>query len=175
MYRLREIERQDVPVINRWRADPEIMATLGATFRFISLDVDEQWYDRSLQNRAANVRCMILEDGEAIGIISLTGIDPVCRSAELSLMIGAKERQNLGAGSFAVREMLRHGFLNLNLHRIMLTVLESNLRARRVYEKAGFVPEGTLRDANYKQGSYENALVYSMLREEYDRITPPKP
>ena len=81
-------------------------------------------------------------------------------------MLG-KENQSRGAGSFAVKEMLRHGFYNLNLQRIELEVLEENSRAIHVYEKCGFRLEGKKRNAVFKQGEFKNVLLYSVLRQEF--------
>jgi len=50
--------------------------------------------------------------------------------------------------------MSRYGFEELNLNRIWLRVYDTNPRARKAYEKAGFVYEGTLRQAEYKHGRY---------------------
>ena len=63
--------------------------------------------------------------------------------------------------------MLEHAFYNLNLQRIELTVLEDNVRARVLYEKAGFVQEGFKRKSKYKNGKFVNTLLYSILKDEY--------
>jgi RimJ/RimL family protein N-acetyltransferase len=46
-------------------------------------------------------------------------------------------------------------------------VYETNPRAIRAYEKAGFVLEGRQRQAEIKNGKYIDVLVMSLLREEY--------
>ena len=40
MITLRELSREDLPVINRWRQDPVVSDGVGAPRRFIGLDVD---------------------------------------------------------------------------------------------------------------------------------------
>jgi RimJ/RimL family protein N-acetyltransferase len=56
----------------------------------------------------------------------------------------------------------------LNLHRLFLRVYADNVRAVRSYEKAGFVLEGRLREAVYKFGRYDDVLIMSVLRSEWD-------
>lgn len=169
MYKLRELARGDIPEINRWRNDPDLIGCLGAPFRFINRDVDEKWYDGYLAGRKNAVRCSILNDNDQlIGLISLVSIDDVHRSAEIHIMIGSSDDRNAGAGTFAVRTMLDHAFLNLNLHRVELSVLATNERAIRFYEKLGFVREGTKRKAKFKKGQYVDLLIYAILREEYE-------
>lgn len=51
MFRLRELERKDLPIINRWRNDAELIALLDAPFRYINLDVDMKWFDGYMSNR----------------------------------------------------------------------------------------------------------------------------
>jgi RimJ/RimL family protein N-acetyltransferase len=98
----------------------------------------------------------------------LTGIDPVHRRAEFHLLIGRRDLHGRGLGTEATRLMLRHGFHDLNLHRVFLTVLSSNAAAIRVYEKVGFSREGIAREAAYKCGRYEDLVQMAMLRHEFD-------
>jgi RimJ/RimL family protein N-acetyltransferase len=66
-----------------------------------------------------------------------------------------------------MRLLLRHGFKTLNLNRICLRVYETNLGGIRAYEKAGFVHEGRFRQAEYRDGSYIDVLLMSVLQSEY--------
>ncbi|WP_197372312.1 GNAT family N-acetyltransferase, partial [Streptomyces clavuligerus] len=51
--------------------------------------------------------------------------------------------------------------------RISLEVYAFNPRARRAYEKAGFVAEGVLRDALLWEGERVDATVMSILAPEW--------
>jgi RimJ/RimL family protein N-acetyltransferase len=168
---LRELSRADIPTVNAWRQDRLLTDPLGAPPRHISLDVDLAWFDEYLKNRATSVRCMIMlaDDPAPAGIVSLTGIHPVYGSAEFHMMVGRRDVQGQGIGTAATRAMLRHGFQDLNLHRIHLSVLASNAAAIRVYEKAGFTLEGRGREAAYKNGRYEDVLVMAVLKPEFER------
>lgn len=170
MYKLRELERADMTTVNKWRNDPDLIACLGAPFRYINIDVDEAWYENYLRSRATAVRCAIVDDAnekKILGIISLTGVDSVNRSAELHIMIGEAQDRGKGLGLFAVRSIVEHGFLNMNLNRIEVSLLETNLAAQKLYEKAGFKLEGLRRCSNYKNGHYVSALIMGLLKDEY--------
>lgn len=169
MYRLRELDAKDIPAINQWRNDPELISLLGAPFRYINQRVDEKWFEGYMANRNSTVRCSIVEESqdEILGLISLTSIDQLNQSAELHIMIGNQDNQGRGMGTFAVREMLYHAFCNLNLHRVELTVMAHNLRAQHLYEKVGFVREGIKRKARYKNGTFIDVYCYAILKEEY--------
>lgn len=169
MFQLRELERRDLPEINKWRNNPELIRLLGAPFRFINLEVDIRWFENYMGNRGNAVRCAIVETGkdEILGLVSLVSIDYLNGSAEFHIMIGDTENQGKGIGTFAVNEMLHHAFYNLNLHRVELTVLNENERAKHLYEKCGFHLEGCKRKARYKDGQYSDVLLYSILKSEF--------
>lgn len=169
---MRELERRDLCIINQWRNDPELIGNLGAPFRYINSSVDEAWFEHYLSNREHAVRCAITDETDRIiGLVSLVSIDSINQSCEFHIMIGEKNNQNKGAGSFAVREMLHHAFMNLNMNRVELSVLEENLRAIHLYEKSGFVFEGKKRQSKFKNGSFHNVLIYSMIKSDYcDRL-----
>lgn len=169
MYKLRELERKDLAVVNTWRNNHELIEQLGAPFRYINLEVDQKWFDSYMNSRNNQVRCAIVEENEdtILGMVSLVSINQINQSAEFHIMIGDESNQGKGIGTFAVKEMLNHAFYNMNLNRVELTVLESNKRAIHLYEKNGFVYEGCKRKTRFKGGKFVNMLMYSILREEY--------
>ncbi len=171
MYRLRELERTDLAEINRWRNDPELICCLGAPFRYISPDVDMKWYDDYMARRGNAIRCAVTraENQDILCLVSLTDIDYISQSAQFHIMVGSEINRGKGIGTFAVHTMLRHAFANMNLRRVELSVLEDNQRARALYEKAGFVYEGTKREAVYKNGGFQNLRIYSLLKDEFEK------
>lgn len=168
-YYLREISREDIPTINSWRNDPEIIENLGSPFRYVTKEVDDVWFSSYLGSRNSNIRLAIVEveRKKLIGATYLTGIDWVCRSAEFSIWIGASESQGKGAGRFATLGTLEHAFNNMGLHRVHLTVLSENLRARNLYKSIGFSEEGILRQAVFKKGEYKDMIAMSILSYEF--------
>jgi RimJ/RimL family protein N-acetyltransferase len=166
--RLRELIREDLPILNEWRNDREVVDGLGASFAFIGPEVDAAWFNSYLASRDRNIRLAILGDSdELIGCVYLLDICWVSRSAEFAIMIGRKDYWSRGVGSLATRAMLSHAFRDRQLNRVWLNVLRSNERARRLYERVGFMKEGTLRSAAYKNGRYVDVDVMSILACEF--------
>jgi RimJ/RimL family protein N-acetyltransferase len=139
MIYLREITEKDIEVINIWRNDLNLIDLLGANFRYINIETDREWFNNYMRNRLNQVRCSIClkENDELVGLVSLTSIDNLNKQAEFHIMIGNDEHQNKGYGKFAIKEMLKHAFNNLNLNRVYLYVLSNNLRAINAYSKTG--------------------------------------
>ena len=94
-------------------------------------------------------------------------IDHRNRATEFGIMIGEKSYWNQGYGNEAVRLLLKLGFETMNLNRVFLRVFETNPRAIRAYEKAGFKREGRQRQGEWQNGRYIDVLVMSVLREEW--------
>lgn len=169
IYFLREISKKDIPFINAWRNDRGVIDSLGSPFRFIATEVDEAWFSSYLSNRSNNVR-LVIEDGEAnrpIGAVYLVNIDWIARSGEFAIWVGDTASQGRGAGSFATRAMLHHAFNDLGLNRVHLTVLLDNVRAINLYKKNGFLEEGRLRQAIYKNGEFLDLVQMSILSKDY--------
>lgn len=132
MYQLRELTKEDMRIVNQWRNDPELIACLGAPFRFINQDVDDAWFQSYMQSRGKAVRCAVVEEANPetiLGMVSLVDINNINRSASFHIMIGKPDNRGKGMGTFAVTAMLKHAFFNLNLRRVELGVLETNAAA----------------------------------------------
>ena len=54
------------------------------------------------------------------------------------------------------------------MHMVYLEVLESNDRAIHVYERLGFRIDGRLRQRIFRNGTYEDSILMSLLRSEYE-------
>lgn len=168
---LRPFEPSDAELYRRWRADAEPMALAG-------------WHDRaplSLAQVASRIARLTEEQGKdhytfviclaaderPIGEVMLADLDRVNGSAQLGIFIGEAGEWGKGYGTDAVRAIVDFGFAELRLERIWLNVWTENPRARRAYEKAGFVHEGTLRHDRYEHGQFTDGHVMSILRGEW--------
>ncbi len=109
-------------------------------------------------------------DGRLIGTCSAFEIDARDRRCMIGWKIGARGMRGKGYGSDMIRVFLRYLFHERNLMRVDLGVFAFNESAVHLYEKLGFVREGTLRDDILSRGRYWDTYLYSMLRREYDAL-----
>lgn len=87
----------------------------------------------------------------------------------LTLRVLAVWEPGQGAGHFAMHYLLKRAFLEYNVHRVFLEVMESNLRARSLYESFGFKLEGVYREGyRDRAGVYHNLAAYGLLSNDYD-------
>jgi RimJ/RimL family protein N-acetyltransferase len=162
---LRPAEKTDLSTFVRWFADAEMSSFLGMRAP-LSEAMEEQWFARMVEMQGKEhyhfVMCR-LEDSQPIGTVSLFRIDHVSGSAGIGISIGEKSLWGKGYGTDAMFAIVDFGFGQLRLERIWLEVFDYNVRARRSYEKAGFVVEGTMRHANYRAGKYHDVMLMSIL------------
>jgi len=69
--------------------------------------------------------------------------------------------------SEALRRVLSFTCEELELHRIWAGTDPRNLASCRLLERNGFVREGVLRQATYRDDGWVDTAIYSLLREEY--------
>lgn len=166
---LRPAERSDLELFVRWFADGEMTRHLMARAPF-SMAMEEKWFERMVERQGVTdyhfVICM-LADGRPIGTVGLHNLDLENGSAAYGISIGEKAEWDKGYGTEALAAISDFGFGQLRLERIWLEVYAPNARARRSYEKAGFVVEGTLRRSHFQDGEHLDVLMMSQLREEW--------
>ena len=171
---MRAIERSDIPRFVRWLNDPDVTRFLLISSP-LSSAMEENWFEEQLKVPPSEGQVLAIEvqAGEEwihIGNTGLHNVDAINRNAEFGIFIGETGYHNKGLGTAATRLTLKHGFDNLNLNRIYLYVYENNPRAIKAYETAGFVREGMLRQAVFKNGRYLDLMVMSVLRSEWTNL-----
>ena len=171
--RLRAIEREDIPTFVRWLNDREVTQFLLVNSPF-SKAMEEKWFEGQFGNpphegQVLAIEARVGEDWLHIGNSGIHRVNPINRSAEFGILIGEKSYWNQGFGREATELTLQHGFDDLNLHRIFLRVYENNTRAIACYKAAGFVQEGVLREAIFKNGRYINEVEMGILQPEWNK------
>lgn len=95
-------------------------------------------------------------------MINRTGISHV--------LIGEKSYWGKGYAGEALKMLLDYVFNERGLHRIMALVLESNIQSVKMLVKLGYRQEGVLRHSVYKNGRYNNQVILSILKEDFDMV-----
>ncbi|MEN8240950.1 MAG: GNAT family protein [Chloroflexota bacterium] len=168
--RLRAPEKEDLPRFVAWLNDPEVRENLSM-YLPLSMAQEEQWFEKMLK-QPPETQPLVIEvqekdDWIPIGNMGVFDHQKISHSGELGIMIGNKAYWNKGFGTRSIQLMLRHCFETLNLNRVSLIVFQTNPRAIRCYEKVGFVHEGKMREAHYKNGKYIDVLMMSVLASEW--------
>lgn len=164
---LREFRLTDKESIMAWVNDPEVVGTLSDRFLLPRTEPQiETWIKTLTEKETDREAHFVIADSKTlayIGQIDFHVIDWKNRSARIGLVVGTPGNRGKGYGSEALNTLVDYGFRFMNLHRMDLLVREDNLSARRCYEKCGFVEEGRMREAIFRDGRYLDMIVMSIL------------
>lgn len=154
----------DGPVLLRWMNDPAIAAANGCWRPTDGMDF-AAWF-QAVGKDSGRVTLAVRPVGDArlAGYLSIMGIHPVFRAAEMGLTIGERAERGRGWGREAMRLGLDYCWDALNLERVTLRVYGDNPAALRCYAAAGFAVEGVLRSAAYLAGRRVDVTLMGAVR-----------
>lgn len=169
---LRPFVDADFPAIREALRDPEVVRLTGS--RPIVWDEPteqrlREWY-RSRADQSDRLDLAVEEraTGQWVGEVVLNEWDPDRRSCNFRTMFGPRGRDR-GLGTEAVRLLVGYGFAELGLRRIALEVYAINPRARRTYDKVGFVAEDVLRNVLRTPEGWADATVMAIEADGWQR------
>jgi RimJ/RimL family protein N-acetyltransferase len=167
---LRAVERHDVPLLHRWFNDPVVMDGWGwsapaRSIQYVAGQV-EDWLAR--ETAFDRPEALIAESlaGDPIGLIIARVDRSEARSVELSLLVDA-DHWGQGIGMDMMQTILDACFGGWGVHRIGVRVEEGNERALALYRRLGFVDEGRLRQAAFRDGRHTDLLLFGQLAAEW--------
>ena len=103
-------------------------------------------------------------NGEAIGGIGIHPQTDVHRkNAELGYWL-AEPFWGKGIITNAIKEITAFGFKTYDINRIFAGSFGSNIGSQRVLEKAGFILEAQFEKTYFKNGEFEDELIYAVRR-----------
>lgn len=147
--------------------DPDVNRLTG-THTTHSLEELERWYaSRAGHDDRLDLAIVERATGETVGEVVVNDLDVHNRSCGFRIALFGRRFFGRGLGTEASRMVLAHAFETVGLHRIALEVYAFNPRARRVYEKIGFVHEGVQRQALHWQGDWIDAHSMAILAHEW--------
>jgi len=174
----RAVEEFDLQTLHTMRQDEEINDSLFTLYP-ISMFSQKEWLKNMLSNSTSKVfmvdyiekkqnhvewqtNTVDSESRYTIGCVRLNNIDFINRKVEVGADI-IKLHRGKGLGKKVYSALLKHCFEQMGVHQVYLYVLEKNERAIKCYESVGFKKVSVLQDWVWKNGSYQNVVLYSVL------------
>lgn len=162
---LRPICAEDVSLIVQWKSD-QFIKTMALSSSVL-IDVQEQSRDIEHAIAAKDQIYYIIclkSDKRPIGYIRINLTDDEGKMAWLRFALGAcREQGYMKESLIAFIEYL----FNIGIVRIDAEVYQSNIRSQRLMESIGFCIEGRKREARFNGQSYEDVIVYGLLKKEW--------
>lgn len=168
---LRSLDRPDLAAMAEWLNDNEVTRLLFMGLWPSNLELlTAQWERDRQSSEEVTFAVCDAKTNAFVGTTGLYRIQWVMRTAEFRVFLGDKTAWNRGIGTECATLMACYGFEKLNLNKVWLGVNSENIGGVRAYEKAGFVHEGILRQEQYRNFRYYDAIRMSMLRSEYEKL-----
>jgi len=164
---LRLLEADDLPKRVDWVNDEEIRENLMFDWP-LSIARTEKWYQNQLLDKTkVNFSIIYKETGQLIGMTGLLNISLRHRRAQFYMTIGEKQFWGKRIPDENIPLVLEYAFFELGLNKVYLYTINRNERARHVYLRNGFKPEGLLREHYFCVGKLQDLHVYSILKKEW--------
>jgi len=141
--RLRPLEEDDLRRIYDWQRDPALYDHLVGDRREVAWEEARAWMRRHWLHQEPDHRYALCADGVMVGCVYLLAVDGAAGVLEFHVFIGDGAARGNGIGRAALAEALRIAFDALDAVEVRLEVLETNDRARRIYDDAGFRETGS--------------------------------
>jgi RimJ/RimL family protein N-acetyltransferase len=163
---LSEIESSDAALFIRVMDDEEVRV-LARSRRDVMNDGNVVKMLENLQRREEGFVVHRRDDGSAIGYALILDRDEYNREASLAISIAGEENRAKGFGRDAMRLLLKHAFIDLNLESVYLSAYEYNRRALGLYESMGFKPVGRRRHSRIIGNKIYDEIILDMIAAEY--------
>jgi RimJ/RimL family protein N-acetyltransferase len=145
------------PELQRWTSVP-VPYEAGHAEEYVTRISPQGWHTGT----AAQFAVLDATTAALLGSTSLMSIDREAATAEVGFWC-VEQARGRGVMTEAVGAVCRWGFGALGLQRITWLAHVGNAASRRVAEKAGFVPEGTLRSFLVARGQRHDAWIAGLL------------
>jgi len=106
---------------------------------------------------------------DLIGLVDLHHINSFHRKASVGYWL-CQSGQGKGIMTYAVKNIVDYGFNEFQLNRIDIMVDENNLSSLKIPKRLNFRQEGILREFISFEDTFQNTVVFSMLRSEWDVV-----
>jgi len=164
---LRPVEPEDAKFLSKGENDPAVRESLFLALP-VSLTNEQEKVDQYIKSKDAIVLIIIeKETNKPVGQSAFFRIDYISRAAVFYIAILDPAHWSKGYGSEATQLMVEYAFNTLNLNRIQLHVCAENSAAIKIYERVGFIKEGVLRKAMFRNGNYVDFWVMGILKRDW--------
>ncbi|WP_426059003.1 GNAT family N-acetyltransferase [Hymenobacter sp. B1770] len=160
---------ENVVSFYRWVRDKQVIEYSLSAFAALHNEEEiDRWYAATLQDaKSINLGIYLQQTKELIGYAGLANLSTLNQSGEYFILLGEKACWGQGIGTEVTRQVLALGFTVHCLNRIMLTVSEPNVTGLKAYTKSGFVVEGRLRKACFRNNEFHDKILMSVLKSEW--------
>lgn len=164
---LRQFAESDLEHVYKGLSDPEIIKYYGVSYQTLDDTKEQMKYFADLENEGKGIWWAVCSSDNKTfyGAGGLNSLSQEHKKAEIGFWL-LKEFWGQGIMKEAMPLICRHGFDNLELHRIEGFVETDNLNCKKTMKKLDFNLEGTMKDCEIKNGKFISLHLYAKLKNE---------
>lgn len=168
--KLRALELSDAATLFEIAGDPTVSMDLGKWELPHSLKAHEDWIAQQASQPDV-LRLAILDSNDlVVGITGFSDINLRDSHAEHFIKVSS-EAAGRGIGSDAIKTCCAYAFSVLGLHKVLARILVFNEASLKAYAgNCGFRVEGTERDHVFRGNRFHDAVLVSLLRDEFFKL-----
>ncbi len=163
---LRPLTEEDTQMVVSWRNSKRVMDNF--IYRTpLTYESHLKWFREKVET--GEVVDFIVCDKEndmPLGCVYLQHFEKENRKAEIGIFLGEDRAFGRGIGKEACRLMVKYGFEELKLHKIISRVLSFNEASVKTHEAAGFVKEALFKDDVFVEGKYLDVIFLGVINPE---------
>lgn len=163
---IRPIEASDLASVFEGLSHPEVIRYYGVSYTSLEATKSQMdWYQK-LVSEQSGIWWAICgrETLNFYGAYGLNNWEQQHRKAEFGLWL-LPEHWRQGYIQEAVPPMLTYAFDEMKLHRIEAFVESENQASQKALQRLGFQHEGTMRDAEFKNGRFISLEIFAFFEE----------
>ncbi|MEL7339205.1 MAG: GNAT family N-acetyltransferase [Bacteroidota bacterium] len=168
---IRPIEPDDLASVYKGLSHPEVIRYYGVSYTSLeATQAQMDWYQKLPHEKSGQWWAICKRDSlEFLGAIGLNDWEQQHRKAEFGLWL-LPEHWRKGYIQEAVPPMLNYAFEEMKLHRIEAFVESENQASQKALRRLGFQHEGSMRDAEFKNGRFISLEIFAFFEEEISKL-----
>lgn len=163
---LRNLTWNDRVYFYEWINDDEVIKYSLSLFQKLNTKQDiDHWFQSVLDDKKSISKAIVFEN-VLIGSAGISSLNKSNNNGEYFIFIGDKEKWGKGIGTYVTKEIIDFAFDEQKLNRLSLTVSDINTYAVKAYLSAGFIEEGRMRQACFRDGKYHDKVMMSIIKDD---------
>jgi RimJ/RimL family protein N-acetyltransferase len=164
---IRALEERDLEQFRTLRNDPDTAYFLTSVVPIAPVK-QHAWFQGVSKDDSRMYFAIETTDGTFVGLVRCDEWDKINQSVRIGVDIAPQWRRK-GFATQAYTLLFDFLFRQLHIHRIWLLVLSYNTPAIALYKKLGLKEEGKQREAIFRDNTYHDYIMMSILSHEYEK------